>query len=45
MRTNQAILASDGQPRLAGLGARDSLRLEVSFMSSIVCLVYYRVVF
>lgn len=24
----QAILASDGQPRLAGLGARDSLRLE-----------------
>jgi len=24
----QTILASDGQPRLAGLGARDSLRLE-----------------
>ena len=25
----QAILASGGQPRMAGLGARDSLRLEV----------------
>ena len=26
----QAILASGGSPRLAGLGARDSLRLEVN---------------
>ena len=40
VRTNQAILASDGQPRLAGLGARDSLRLEVTFISSIAYLVY-----
>ena len=40
VRTNQAILASDGQPRLAGLGARDSLRLEVTFISSIVYILY-----